>query len=356
MPAIKQAGFTSPSSTTGPTAKPRTSRPAPRSRPRRKRPGLTYTAIPMGREGVTPDMVEKTRAALEGSEGPVLCYCRSGTRSTTLWALSPGGTDAGRRDHLGGGERRLRHVASVGASQLQIGCQRARAEGRRASFAADVMSVPSPPAVRVSSMPIKKILVANRSEIAIRVFRAANELGIKTVAVFAEEDKLALHRFKADEAYLIGKGKGPVEAYLQIDEYIRIARISGRRCHPSRLRAACPRARNSSMPARMPGSSSSVRRAQTMRDLGNKVAARNMAIAADVPVVPATDAAARRSRRSRQDGRRDRLSADAQGELGRRRTRHAPDHGREDAALAKCPRASARPRRRSARTRCISKS
>ena len=73
------------------------------------------------------------------------------------------------------------------------------------------------------SMPIKKILVANRSEIAIRVFRAANELGLKTVAVYAEEDKLALHRFKADEAYLIGKGKGPVEAYLQIDEYIRIA-------------------------------------------------------------------------------------------------------------------------------------
>ena len=76
-------------------------------------------------------------------------------------------------------------------------------------------------------MAIKKILVANRSEIAIRVFRAANELGLKTVAAYAEEDKLALHRFKADEAYLIGKGMGPVEAYLQIEEYIRVARISG---------------------------------------------------------------------------------------------------------------------------------
>ena len=60
-------------------------------------------------------------------------------------------------------------------------------------------------------MPITKILVANRSEIAIRVFRAANELGITTVAVFAEEDKLALHRFKADEAYQIGKGLGPMK-------------------------------------------------------------------------------------------------------------------------------------------------
>ena len=53
---------------------------------------------------------------------------------------------------------------------------------------------------------VQKVLVANRSEIAIRVFRAANELGLKTVAVYAEEDKLALHRFKADEAYLIGRG------------------------------------------------------------------------------------------------------------------------------------------------------
>ena len=55
-------------------------------------------------------------------------------------------------------------------------------------------------------MAIKKLLVANRSEIAIRVFRAANELGLRTVAVWAEEDKLALHRFKADESYRIGRG------------------------------------------------------------------------------------------------------------------------------------------------------
>ena len=76
-------------------------------------------------------------------------------------------------------------------------------------------------------MPIKKILVANRSEIAIRVFRAANELNIKTVACYAEEDKLSLHRFKADEAYQVGAGKGPVEAYLSIEEVIRVAREAG---------------------------------------------------------------------------------------------------------------------------------
>jgi len=53
--------------------------------------GLVYHYIPLGREGVSPDMVERTKSALEGSEGPVFCYCRSGTRSTTLWALSEAG-------------------------------------------------------------------------------------------------------------------------------------------------------------------------------------------------------------------------------------------------------------------------
>jgi pyruvate carboxylase len=138
-------------------------------------------------------------------------------------------------------------------------------------------------------MSIKKILVANRSEIAIRVFRAANELGLKTVAVFAEEDKLALHRFKADEAYLIGVGKGPVEAYLQIDEYIRIARISGADAiHPGYgLLSESPEFADACEDA---GITFIGPRAQTMRDLGNKVAARNMAIASGVPVVPATEA------------------------------------------------------------------
>ena len=73
----------------------------------------------------------------------------------------------------------------------------------------------------------QKILIANRGEIAIRVMRAANELGKRTVAVYAEEDKLSLHRFKADEAYLIGEGMGPVAAYLSIDEVIRVAKACG---------------------------------------------------------------------------------------------------------------------------------
>jgi pyruvate carboxylase len=78
-------------------------------------------------------------------------------------------------------------------------------------------------------MHVKRILVANRGEIAIRVFRAATEMGIATVAIYTEEDKLSLHRFKADEAYQVGRGRGgelrlgPLESYLSIDEVLRVA-------------------------------------------------------------------------------------------------------------------------------------
>lgn len=140
----------------------------------------------------------------------------------------------------------------------------------------------------MSKMKITKILVANRSEIAIRVFRAANELGIKTVAVFAKEDRLALHRFKADEAYEIGRGLGPIEAYLNIDEMIRVARDTGADAiHPGygflsespEFAEACQRAGLVFIgPAPL-----------TMRQLGNKVSARQIALAAKVPVMPASD-------------------------------------------------------------------
>ncbi len=143
-------------------------------------------------------------------------------------------------------------------------------------------------------MPIKKILVANRSEIAIRVFRAANELGITTVAIWAEEDKYSLHRFKADESYQVGRGPwlakdmGPIEAYLSIDEIIRVAKLSGADAiHPGygllsespEFAEAC--AEN--------GITFIGPKPETMRRLGNKVAARNLAIEVGVPVVPATD-------------------------------------------------------------------
>ncbi|MGX7013156.1 pyruvate carboxylase [Vagococcus silagei] len=74
---------------------------------------------------------------------------------------------------------------------------------------------------------MKKVLVANRGEIAIRIFRACSELNIKTVGIYAAEDDRSVHRFKADEAYLVGKGKKPIDAYLDIEDIIRIAKESG---------------------------------------------------------------------------------------------------------------------------------
>ena len=80
------------------------------------------------------------------------------------------------------------------------------------------------------SIPIRKfqkLLVANRGEIAIRVMRAATELGLRTVAIYAQEDRFGVHRFKADEAYLVGEGKGPVGAYLDIESIVALAKEKG---------------------------------------------------------------------------------------------------------------------------------
>ena len=83
---------------------------------------------------------------------------------------------------------------------------------------------------------IRKLLVANRSEIAIRVFRSAHELGIRTVAIYSHEDRFALHRFKADEAYQVGKPGEPIRAYLDIAGIVALARGARGRRDPPRLR------------------------------------------------------------------------------------------------------------------------
>jgi pyruvate carboxylase len=136
--------------------------------------------------------------------------------------------------------------------------------------------------------PIKRLMVANRSEIAIRVFRAAAELGIATVAIYAEEDRLSLHRFKSDEAYRVGAGKGPIQAYLDIADIISTAvRARVDAIHPGygflsespEFAEACAAA----------GICFIGPSPDTMRQLGNKVAARNLAVGAGVPVMPATD-------------------------------------------------------------------
>ena len=139
-----------------------------------------------------------------------------------------------------------------------------------------------------SEKQIKKILVANRSEIAIRIIRAAAELGINTVGIYAEQDRRSAHRFNADESYVVGRGKQPLEAYLDIDDIIRIAKEThADAIHPGYgflaenpdFAKAC--AENGII---FIGPSFEV-----LNTLGNKVAARNAAMAAGVPVMPASD-------------------------------------------------------------------
>ena len=135
------------------------------------------------------------------------------------------------------------------------------------------------------SGPIKKLLCANRGEIAIRVFRACNELGIRTVAIYSDEDRLHEHRHKADEAYVVGRGKRPVEAYLGIQEILDVAEKAGVDAihpgygflseNPEFARACLARG------IRFVGPTPEV-----VALMGDKVRAKQCAIESGVPVVP----------------------------------------------------------------------
>lgn len=135
---------------------------------------------------------------------------------------------------------------------------------------------------------INKVLVANRGEIAIRVFRACTELNIRTVAIYSKEDVGSYHRYKADEAYLVGEGKKPIDAYLDIDGIIAIAKKSGadaihpgygflseniffaKRCEEEGIIFIGPTSSHLDM-------------------FGNKVKARHQAELAGIPVIPGSD-------------------------------------------------------------------
>ena len=135
----------------------------------------------------------------------------------------------------------------------------------------------------------KKILVANRGEIAIRAFRAAYELGAKTVAVFPYEDRNSMHRLKADEAYQIGEPGHPVRAYLDVDEIIRVAVECGADAiypgygflseNPDLAQAAAAVGITFIGPP-----------TKVLEMAGNKVTAKEHAIAAGVPVLKSTAA------------------------------------------------------------------
>ncbi|MBZ5644224.1 MAG: pyruvate carboxylase [Acidobacteriia bacterium] len=135
---------------------------------------------------------------------------------------------------------------------------------------------------------IKKLLALNRGEIAIRILRAANELKIRTVAVYSDEDRLSLHRFKADEAYLIGEGKGPVQAYLDVDGIAALAKERGvDAIHPGygflSENPALPRA------CEVMGITFIGPSADLLDLLGDKTAARKLAQKAGLPVIPGTE-------------------------------------------------------------------
>src|SRR5690606_30164140 len=135
--------------------------------------------------------------------------------------------------------------------------------------------------------PFRKILVANRGEVAIRIFRAATELELSTVAIYSWEDRLALHRYKADEAWLVGKKGEPLAAYLDIDAILEVATRRGvdaihpgygflsenaelaRRCEALGIAFIGPPA-------------------DAIAALGDKVTARALAEKAGVPVIPGT--------------------------------------------------------------------
>ncbi|HLY10568.1 MAG TPA: pyruvate carboxylase [Planctomycetota bacterium] len=135
---------------------------------------------------------------------------------------------------------------------------------------------------------MQRILVANRSEIAIRVFRAAAELGIKTVAVFAWEDRFSLHRFKADEAYQIGHGKGPVAAYLDIQGIVDLAkRVKVDAIHPGY--GFLSENANFARACRDAGITFIGPPPEVLELFGDKVAARKLAIETGLPVLPGTE-------------------------------------------------------------------
>ena len=135
---------------------------------------------------------------------------------------------------------------------------------------------------------ITKILVANRGEIAIRIFRACTELEIATVGIYSEEDRGSFHRYKADESYLVGEGKNPIDAYLDIEDMIRIAKESGADAvHPgygflSENAQFAKRLEEEGIIFIGPTS-------KHLEMFGDKVKAREQAIAAGLPVIPGSD-------------------------------------------------------------------
>ncbi|MFZ9941254.1 MAG: biotin carboxylase N-terminal domain-containing protein, partial [Luteolibacter sp.] len=140
----------------------------------------------------------------------------------------------------------------------------------------------------ISSTRPGKLMAANRGEIAIRIFRAANELGLRTVSIFAEEDRFSIHRFKADEAYQLDASKGPVGAYLDVEGIVALAKRKGvTMIHPgygflsenAQFARACARE----------GITFIGPSPELLENMGDKTAARTLAHRYQVPTLPGTE-------------------------------------------------------------------
>lgn len=150
------------------------------------------------------------------------------------------------------------------------------------------MSTPVIPHLHDPRISDGRLMAVNRGEIAIRIFRAANELGLQTVAIFADEDRFSRHRFKADEAYMLRREKGPVGAYLDIEGIVALAKEKRvTLIHPGygflsenpALARSCAQA----------GITFVGPRPELLEQMGDKVAARAVAKRAGVPTLPGTE-------------------------------------------------------------------
>ncbi len=180
----------------------------------------------------------------------------------------------------------------------------------------------SSPAAAPVIRPVQKLMAANRSEIAVRIFRAGTELGLRTVAVYAQEDRFCIHRYKADESYPIGAGKGPVAAYLDIESIIGVARENGvDAIHPgygflaenAEFARACAEA----------GIIFVGPRVDLLDMMGDKTAARALAQRIGVPTLPGTPEPVTDRDDALRVAQADRVSADHQGGVRWRRPRDA---------------------------------
>ena len=173
-------------------------------------------------------------------------------------------------------------------------------------------------------MDIKKVLVANRGEIAIRIFRACTEIGLRTVGIYTFEDRYSLHRYKADESYQIGGEKEPLKPYLDIDAIIKIAKNKNvDAIHPgygflSENAEFAQKCEENDIIFIGP-------KVSVLKSLGDKVRAKEVAVKNDIPVIQSNEKELFHGRDCFGRGRKDRLSGNVESGIWRWRSRNASD-------------------------------